>query len=71
MKPRDRITIMCRHDFKPTHDLPPNKWRCVKCANLGYMDVIQTQNLTAQEETLMRAKHRIAVFYEDMQARGE
>lgn len=53
-----RFTIMCRHDFRPANDLPSNQWRCVKCANAGIMDSIQTQNLTPTQERKMRATHR-------------
>lgn len=53
-----RFTIMCWHDFRPASDLPANKWRCVKCAEAGIMDSIQTQNLDAADELLMRSIHR-------------
>lgn len=57
-----KFKIMCKHDFKPAIDLPENQWRCVKCAAAGILDSIQTQNLTANQEIIMRAKHRIAVI---------
>ena len=53
-----RFTIMCQHDFRPAVDLPTDKWRCVKCANAGIMDSIQTQNLTPDQERKMRSIHR-------------
>lgn len=57
-----RFSILCNHKFKPASDLPANVWRCVKCADAGIMDSVQTQNLTAKQEAIMRAKHRIAVI---------
>jgi hypothetical protein len=53
-----KARIMCKHEFRPADDLPSNQWRCVKCANAGIMDSIQTQDLTPAQERKMRAIHR-------------
>jgi len=57
-----KFKIMCKHDFKPATDLPSNQFRCVKCMAAGIMDSIQTQNLTAKQESIIREKHRINVI---------
>ena len=57
-----RMTILCLHDFQPADDLPADKWRCVKCADNGIYDSIQTQNLSPATELAMRLIHRNAVM---------